>query len=53
MKYAIPFGLLFAVIGFVSFAVSKDLGGAFMLWTLGVAMSTMALVLIHAMTSEA
>ena len=52
MKFAAAFGLIFVVIGSVYYVVSKDLGGAFMLLTLGVAMGTMALILLHAMNSE-
>jgi hypothetical protein len=53
MKFAVPFGLIFVVIGSIYYFVSKDLGGAFMLLTLGAAMGTMALILLHAMSSEA
>lgn len=53
MKYALAFGLIFVVIGTVYLVVSGDTGGAFMLGALGVAMSTMTAVLVHAMNSEA
>ena len=53
MKYAAAFGLIFVAIGSIYYYVSRDLGGSFMLLTLGVAMSTMALILMHAMNSEA
>jgi hypothetical protein len=53
MKYAVPFGLIFVVIGSIYYFVSKDPGGAFMLLALGIAMGTMALILLHAMNSEA
>ncbi len=53
MKFAAAFGLIFVVIGSIYYVVSKDLGGAFLLIALGVAMGTMALILIHAMNSEA
>ncbi|MFO0221648.1 MAG: hypothetical protein ACK51I_02130 [Chloroflexota bacterium] len=53
MKYALAFGLIFVVIGTVYLLVSGDAGGAFMLVALGVAMSTMTAVLVHAMNSEA
>ena len=53
MKFAAAFGLIFVVIGSIYLFVSKDLGGAFLLIALGVAMGTMALILIHAMNSEA
>jgi hypothetical protein len=53
MKYAAAFGLIFVAIGSIYFYVSRDLGGAFMLLALGVAMSTMAVILVHAMNSEA
>jgi hypothetical protein len=53
MKYALAFGLIFVVIGTVYLVVSGDTGGAFMLIALGVAMSTMTAVLVHAMNSEA
>jgi hypothetical protein len=53
MRYAAAFGLIFVVIGSIYYFVSKDLGGAFMLLTLGIAMGTMALILLHAMSSEA
>jgi hypothetical protein len=53
MKFATAFGLIFVVIGSIYLFVSKDLGGAFLLLTLGVAMGTMALILLHAMNSEA
>lgn len=53
MKYALAFGLIFVVIGSVYLVVSGDSGGAFMLVALGVAMSTMTAVLVHAMNSEA
>ena len=64
MKFAAAFGLtlvafhfiiflIFVVIGSIYLFVSKDLGGAFLLLTLGVAMGTMALILLHAMNSEA
>jgi len=51
-KYALGFGLLFLVIGSVYLLLSGDLGGAFLLGTLGIGMTTMALVVIHAMTTE-
>jgi len=53
MRFAVPFGLIFVVIGSIYFFVSRDLGGAFLLLALGVAMGTMALILLHAMNSEA
>ena len=53
LRFAAAFGLIFVVIGSVYYFASKDLGGAFMLLTLGVAMGTMALILLHAMNSEA
>ena len=53
MKFAAAFGLIFVVIGSIYYFVSKDLGGAFLLIALGVAMGTMALILLHAMNSEA
>jgi hypothetical protein len=53
MKYALAFGMIFVVIGTVYLLVSGDAGGAFMLVALGVAMSTMTAVLVHAMNSEA
>ncbi|MEI6271089.1 MAG: hypothetical protein WCP38_01865 [Chloroflexota bacterium] len=53
MKFAAAFGLIFVAIGSIYYYVSRDLGGSFMLLTLGVAMSTMALILMHAMNSEA
>ncbi|MFM7781843.1 MAG: hypothetical protein ACKO8J_01950 [Candidatus Limnocylindrus sp.] len=53
MRYALAFGLLFVVIGTLYLVVSGDAGGAFMLVALGVAMSTMTAVLVHAMNSEA
>ena len=53
MKFAAAFGLIFVVIGSIYLFVSKDLGGAFLLLALGVAMGTMALILLHAMNSEA
>ena len=53
MKFAAAFGLIFVVIGSIYYFVSKDLGGAFLLLALGVAMGTMALILLHAMNSEA
>lgn len=53
MKFAVGFGLIFVVVGSVYYIVSKELGGAFMLIALGVAMGTMALILLHAMNSEA
>ena len=53
MKFAAAFGLIFVVIGSIYYIVSKDLGGAFLLLALGVAMGTMALILLHAMNSEA
>jgi hypothetical protein len=53
MKYALAFGLIFVVIGSVYLVVSRDSEGAFMLVALGVAMSTMTAVLVHAMNSEA
>ena len=51
-KYALGFGLLFLVIGSAYLLLSGDLGGAFLLCTLGIGMTTMALVVIHAMTTE-
>ena len=51
-KYALGFGLLFLVIGGAYLLLSGDLGGAFLLGALGIGMSTMALVVIHAMTTE-
>lgn len=51
-KYALAFGLLFFTVGSVYFALSADLGGAFLLVSLGIGMSTMALIVIHAMTTE-
>lgn len=51
-KYALGFGLLFLIIGIIYLVVSGDLGGAFLLCTLGIGMTTMALVVIHAMTTE-
>ncbi|MFM7504136.1 MAG: hypothetical protein ACKOC3_04820 [Candidatus Limnocylindrus sp.] len=53
MRYALAFGLLFVVIGTLYLVLSGDAGGAFMLVALGVAMSTMTAVLVHAMNSEA
>jgi len=53
MQYALAFGAIFVAIGSVYLLVSNDLGGAFMLMMLGVAMSTMTAVLFHAMNSEA
>ncbi|MBU6256216.1 MAG: hypothetical protein KGN04_02150 [Chloroflexi bacterium] len=51
-KYAYAFGLLFVVIGAVYLAGSNDLQGAVLLFALGVAMTTMTLILIHAMTTD-
>ena len=51
-KYALGFGLLFLVIGGAYLLLSGDLGGAFLLGALGIGMSTMAFVVIHAMTTE-
>ena len=51
-KYAFGFGLLFLVIGSAYLLLSGDLGGAFLLGALGIGMSTMAFVVIHAMTTE-
>ena len=52
-KYAYAFGLLFVVIGAVYLFVSNDLQGAVLLFALGIAMTTMSLILIHAMTTDA
>jgi hypothetical protein len=52
MKYALAFGLIFVVIGTIYLLVSGDTGGAFMLGVLGVAMTTMTAILVHAMNSE-
>jgi hypothetical protein len=51
-RYALLFGLLFLAIGSVYLLLSGDLGGAFLLMALGIGMSTMALIVIHAMTTE-
>jgi hypothetical protein len=45
-RLAILTGLLFAVVGLVYYAVSKDIGGASMEAILGIAMSLMAYVLM-------
>ena len=52
-KYAYAFGLLFVIIGAVYLFVSNDLQGAVLLFALGIAMTTMTLILIHAMNTDA
>ena len=51
-RYAYAFGLLFVVIGAVYLFVSNDLQGAVLLFALGIAMTTMTLILIHAMNTD-
>ena len=51
-KYAYAFGLLFVVLSAVYLFVSNDLQGAVLLFSLGIAMATMTLILIHAMTTD-
>jgi hypothetical protein len=51
-KYAYAFGLLFVVLSAVYLFVSNDLQGAVLLFCLGIAMATMTLILIHAMTTD-
>lgn len=51
-KYAYAFGLLFVVIGAVYLFVSNDLQGAVLLFALGIAMTSMTLILIHAMNTD-
>ena len=50
--FPIAFGALFFLIGGVYFYVSNDIAGAFMLITLGVAMATMTMIVIHAMETD-
>lgn len=51
-KYAYAFGLLFVILSAVYLIVSSDLQGAVLLFSLGIAMATMTLILIHAMTTD-
>ena len=51
-RYAYAFGLLFVVIGAIYLFVSNDLQGAVLLFALGIAMTTMTLILIHAMNTD-
>jgi hypothetical protein len=51
-KFAYAFGLLFVAIGAVYLFVSNDLQGAVLFFALGIAMTTMTLILIHAMTTD-
>ncbi|MFM8279026.1 MAG: hypothetical protein ACKN9R_01565 [Candidatus Limnocylindrus sp.] len=50
--FPIAFGALFFLIGGVYLFVSNDIAGAFMLITLGVAMATMTMIVIHAMETN-
>lgn len=51
-KYAYAFGALFVVLGSIYLIVSNDLQGAVLLVSLGIAMTTMTLILIHAMNTN-
>ena len=51
-KFAYAIGLLFVVLGAVYLFVSNDLQGAVLLFALGIAMTTMTLILIHAMNTD-
>lgn len=51
-RFAIAFGSLFLVIGSVYLYMSNDIGGAFMILALGVAMATMTSIVAHAMDTD-
>ncbi|MEY4388860.1 MAG: hypothetical protein RLZZ432_579 [Chloroflexota bacterium] len=52
-RFAVAFGALFVAIGTVYYVLSGDIGGVAMLYALGVAMTTMTLIIIHAMDTAA
>ncbi|MEI6848656.1 MAG: hypothetical protein WCK50_01365 [bacterium] len=52
-KFAYAFGLFFVLLSAIYLFVSNDLQGAVLLFALGIAVTTMSLILIHAMNTDA